>query len=166
MLAHGSITTPKAIGLNDIASFAAGEITIAWDGSVSNNGWSDFIVNSFLDHVFTASAYTAETLYVGYGITPLTDSGTISGEASGGGYARTAYGSSDVASAGLTQNTAAITFTVSGAWTADLDVVFIANHLTNTTAANLLYFGTIAAFSAGSGDTVEVSIGGLAASVS
>jgi hypothetical protein len=166
MLAHGSITTPKAIGLNDIASFAIGEIQVAWDASVGNNGWSDFIVNSFLDHVFTVTSYTAETLYVGFGTTPLTDSGAITGETTGGGYARTLYGASDAAVAGATQNTAAITFTVTGTWTADTDVVFVANHITNATAANLLYFGNVTAFSAVDGDTVEISIGGLTTTVS
>lgn len=165
-LAWGSITTPKLISLNDIPSFAIGEIQVAWDASVGNNGWSDFIVNSFLDHVFTTTAYTAQTLYVGFGTTPLTDSGAITGEATGGGYARTAYGSSDAASGGSTSNSGAITFTVSGTWTADLDVIFVSNNSTLSAAGNLLYFGTITPFSAVDGDTVEISIGGLTTTVS
>jgi hypothetical protein len=165
-LAWGSITTPKLISLDDIPSFAAGEIQVAWDASVANNGWSDYVVNSFLDHVFTTTSYTAETLYVGFGTTPLTDSGTITGEASGGGYARTAHGVADAASGGITANTNAITFTVSGTWTADVDVIFVSNDLTLTAANNLLFFGTITAFSAVDGDTVEISAGGLTTTVS
>lgn len=165
-LAWGSITTPKLISLDDIPSFATGEIQVAWDASVANNGWSDFAVNSFIDHVFTTTAYTPETLYCGFGQTPLTDSGTITGEASGNGYARELTGAFNAAAGGSAANTAAITFTVSGTWTADLDVIFVSNSLTLSTAANLLFFGTITPFSAVSGDTVEVSASGLTITVS
>ena len=165
-LAWGSITTPKLISLDDIPSFATGEIQVAWDASVANNGWSDFIANSFLDHIFTTTAYTAQTLYVGYGTTPLTDSSAITGEATGGGYARELYGASNAASGGSTANTSAITYTVSGTWTADLDVIFISNSLAGSTASNVMFFGTITPFSAVNGDTVEISAGGLITTVS
>lgn len=164
-IAHGDITGAGEIGDTDTASFAIGEIVIEWNAAVSNVGWSDHIVHEMLDHIMMGTEYTPATnLYVGFGITPLTDGGTISGEATGGGYARTVCNGWDAAagdSPSLADNTAAITFTVSGDWTASLDVVFIANHLTDTANVNILFFGTLTAFSAVNGDTVEIVAGAL-----
>lgn len=164
-IAMGTITGAGAIGDGDTASFAIGEIEIAWNAAVSNVGWSDYIVHEMLDHIMMGTEYTPETnLYVGFGTTPLTDSSTISGEATGGGYARTVCNGWDAAagdSPSLADNTAAITFTVSDDWTASLDVVFIAKHLTNSAATDLLFFGTVTSFSAVDGDTVEIVAGDL-----
>ena len=164
-IATGTIVGAGEIGNGDTGSLAIGEVEIQWNAHVSNNGWSDAIVHAMLDHIMFGTEHTPATnLYVGFGTTPLTDSGSISGEASGGGYARINCNAWDAAagdSPSLADNTGAISFTVSGDWTASLDVVFIADHLTNTANVNLLFFGTIASMSPVNGDTVEIVAGDL-----
>lgn len=168
MIAYGDITTPTAIGASQTASFAVGKIEISWNASSpANVGWSNHIVHEILDHMLGDGAYTPVNLYVGFCTTPLGDNVAISGEASGGGYARTAPGAFSAAANGTTDNDAAIPFTVNGTWTpGGLDVVFVANHLTATAAVNVLFFGEVTSMSPVNGDTVEINAGDLDISVS
>lgn len=165
MLAWGQVVPSRAIGDGDTPEFADTVIQVEFNAHVSNVGISDTLAHDLLDHAFEGTAYTQETnLYVGFGTTPLTDSGTITGEATGGGYARIINNSWDAAtgdSPSLCDNTSSIDFTVSGDWTASLDVVFIANTLSGTTNADLMFFGTITSFSALDGDTVSILAGDL-----
>lgn len=161
-LFYGDITTPKLISSGQTPSFAANTINCSVNTHVSNVGMGTALANSMLDHIVGKTTYTAPTtLYAGFGTTPLTDDATITGEATGGGYARTDTGAFDAASGGASANSAAITFTVSGTWTASLDVIFVSDSLSGTANANLLFFGTIASMSPVSGDTVEIAIGDL-----
>ncbi len=161
-LFYGDITTPKLISDGQTPSFAATTINCSVNAHVSNVGMGDDLANKMLDHLVGKTAYTAATtLYAGFGTTVFTGSSTITGEATGGGYARTDTGAFSAASGGASDNDAAINFTVSGTWTTSLDVIFISDHLTNTANANLLLFGTIASMSPVSGDTVSISAGDL-----
>lgn len=161
-LFYGDITTPKLISDGQTPSFAATTINCSVNAHVSNVGMGDDLANKMLDHIVGKTAYSAPaTLYAGFGTTPLTDGGTITGEATGGGYARTDTGAFSAASGGASDNDAAISFTVSGTWTTLLDVIFVSDHLTNTANANLLFFGTVASMSPVSGDTVEINAGDL-----
>lgn len=165
-LAVGSISPVSAVNASDVVSFASGALQVAFNASAGGIGWSSYLVHKVLDHVFSATSYTAETLYAGFTTAAMTDTSSITGEASGGGYARVATGSFAAASGGVADNSAAITFTVSGDWTAALDNIIVTNHATNSAATNLLFFGTTTSFSALNGDTVEISIGDLNIQVS
>lgn len=173
LLAYGDITSPSAIDNNDTPSFAAGEIAISFNAHVSNVGWGTAWVDDILDHIFRNSAggnplAQPSNLWVAFGTTLLTDGASITGEASGGGYARksTAAGDWDVAGSGApapgaTANAVDLAFTVSGSWTADLDVIFITSHASTSNNADLVMFGKVTSFSAVDGDTVQINIGDL-----
>lgn len=165
-LFYGDITTPKLINAGQTPSFAANTINCTVNASAGNVGMATGLANSMLNHLVGKTTFAQPAaLYVGFGTTPLTDTGTITGEAStaGTGYARTATGAMATAALGATQNSAAITFTVSGTWTPSLDVLFISDAQSSGVVANanLMFFGQISAMSPISGDTVQIAIGDL-----
>ena len=166
-LAYGSITTPTEVVIDNSPSFRAGLITISFNAHVSNVGWGTAYVNKLLDHSFRNVAEPQPTnLYVGYGTTPLTDGVDITGEASGGGYARVNHNDWDVAGSGAplpgqTANSSNIEFTVSGAWTADVDVVFLTDDAASSLNANLIAFSTITSFTVSGTEDVVIITGDL-----
>ena len=169
-IAYGQITTPRLVNINDIPSIAIDELQVEWVTSAvvgdANVGWSDFISEEMLDHIFKDAEYTQPTPYVGFATGLTTDTSGITGEAAAiGGYARVDSSALFAAAASgdpsTCANGGAITFTVSGDWTAALDNIFIANSSGGVTAADVMFFGTVTSFSALDGDTVEISIGDL-----
>lgn len=113
LLGHGSFTTSKAIVINNTPTIAAGEL----DVSVTTSGFTTYLADALLDHVFENTAYTQPTIYVALATSDPGDAGSQAGEPSGSNYARTAHSAWDVAVAGATENTGTITFpTPSGSW--------------------------------------------------
>jgi hypothetical protein len=113
MLGHGSFTTSKIIVINNTPTIATTEL----DVSVTSGGFTTYLANALLDHVFENTAYIQPTIYLGLSTTDPGDSGTQTGEPSGSGYAREAHSAWDVASGGATENTGTITMdTPSGSW--------------------------------------------------
>lgn len=167
MIAWGTITGAGAIGDGDTPSFAVGEVQIDFNAGASGVGWSDTVAEAMLDHIFFGAEHTPATnLYVGFATgADFTDAGAITNEDSGGGgYARVICNAWDGAtgeSPALADNTNAINFTVSGSWDASVVNIFIANHSSNSTNAELLFFGKVTSFSAVNGDTVQILAGEL-----
>lgn len=79
------------------------------------SSFSDYLENELLDHVFRNAAYTPPAaVYLGLYTASPTDAGGGT-EVSGGGYVRQAITYGDAASGGALTNTAAVSFTASGA---------------------------------------------------
>ena len=79
-------------------------------------GFSDFLENKILDHIFNGSAYSTPPKYVALFTAAPSDSGGGT-EVSGNDYARKLHSVWSVASGGSTHNTGAITFVAaSGSW--------------------------------------------------
>jgi len=113
MLGHGSFTTPKTIVVNNTPTIADGEL----DVSVTSGGFTTYLANALLDHIFEGTPYTQPTIYIALTTTDPTDSGTQTGEPSGSNYGRVAHSAWDAASGGATENTGTISFpTPSGSW--------------------------------------------------
>ena len=79
-------------------------------------GFSDYLENEILDHIFGVGSYTAPSIYVALYTSAPSDSGGGT-EVSGNNYARVLHSSWTTASGGATSNSGAITFpTPSGVW--------------------------------------------------
>ncbi len=121
-------------------------------------GFSDFLEDELLDHVFRNAAYTPPaTVYVALYTAAPSDSGGGT-EVSGGSYARTAA-TFGAASGGAIANSGAVTFPqASASWgTVTHFGIFDAS-----SAGNLLAWAALTASKAvGSGDTAEFAIGDL-----
>jgi hypothetical protein len=116
MIAHGALSSPSSLA---IASgmrprFAAGAIDI----SFLTGGFSTYLANELLDHLFKVGAYSVPTnLYVGFSTANPGDSAGALAEPSGNNYSRTTLNGWDTASAGATANTADFEGPVaSGSW--------------------------------------------------
>ena len=73
-------------------------------------GFSDYLENKILDHVFKGAVFTQPAnLYVALFTAGPSDAGGGT-EVSGGGYTRVNHDAWDVASSGATQNTTVVTF--------------------------------------------------------
>jgi len=139
-LAHGDFTTGKACPIGTNLYIAAGDIDVVF----SAGGACDNLANQLLDHVFKTTEYTPETnLYVGLFTSSPTDTGAAGTEVSGGAYAREIMNAWDVAAAGASENTNAITFTTATASWGTVTHFVILNHLTTLAAANALIWGTV-----------------------
>lgn len=79
-------------------------------------GFSDYLENKLLDHVFAGSAYTSPSKYVALFTSAPSDSGGGT-EVSAGGYARKSHSTWTSALSGSTANDGAITFdTATESW--------------------------------------------------
>jgi len=157
-LAHGDLAASKAIGAGDNASFAAGDIDIAF----SAGGASDYLANKLLDHIFKTGEYSVPTnIYVALADTTIADdtTGTTISEPAGGAYARKQHEAYDAAVAGASENTGAITFvTATASWGTVTDVALI----DAATAGNILFYATLDDSKAiGNGDTAKFNDGAL-----
>jgi len=139
-LAHGDFTASKTCPIGTNLYVAAGDIDVVF----SANGICDTLANKLLDHVFKTTSYTPETnLYVGLFTTSPTDTGAAGTECADGAYAREIMNVWDVASAGASENTNAITFTTATASWGTVTHFCILNHLTTLSAAVALIWGTV-----------------------
>lgn len=161
LLAWGDITSPTAIGNNDTPSFAAGEIDISVTASAGGVGMSSDAVHEMLDHTFKNLSFTMpSTITVGFATAAQTDTGAVTSEVSGGGYVRNSDPAFDAAALGVTANSGAVGFPVTGTWSAAVISVFICEG-TGSLATDLMLFGAVASFSAVDGDTVSINTGDL-----
>ncbi|MCK4576829.1 hypothetical protein KAU34_10505 [candidate division WOR-3 bacterium] len=139
-LAHGDFSASKTCPIGTNLYIAAGDIDVVFSaGGICTN-----LANKILDHVFKTTSYTPETnLYVRLFTTSPTDTGIAGTEVSGGSYAGEIMNVWDVAAAGASENTNAITFTTATASWGTVTHFCILNHLTTILAANALIWGTI-----------------------
>lgn len=121
-------------------------------------GFSDYLENEILDHVFGVGSYTAPSIYVALYTAAPSDSGGGT-EVSGNNYSRVLHSSWATASGGATSNSGAITFpTPSGAW----GTVTHFGLFDASTSGNLLGWGALSTSkSPTSGDTVSFADGAL-----
>lgn len=122
-------------------------------------GFSDFLENAVLDHVFGGTAYTApSTLYVGLYTAAPSDSGGGT-EVSGGSYARKSMPAMTVSGTTQATNGAAVEFvTATGSWG---DIGWVGIH-DAATSGNLLGWAALTASkTVASGDVFRFSAGDL-----
>lgn len=136
MLAHGALAVSKAVDTGIDAKFAAGDIDVVFN----SGGLSTYLANALLDHLFKNIAYTVPTnIYVALTTVTITDAmtGTTITEPAGGSYARIVCNGWDAAAAGLSDNTAAITFvTATGDWGVCTDACLV----DGLTLGNVLFY--------------------------
>lgn len=125
--------------------------------------FTDYLENRVLDHVFGGADFSRPaTLYIGL-CTGVSESGTVTGEPSGGAYARVAVTNNTTnfppASGGTKANGEVITFPEATASWGTLDTVFIAD---SPTGGNVLAYGSLTVAKAvGVGDTPKFNAGAL-----
>ena len=158
-LAHGDFASSKTCPIGTNLYIAAGDI----DPVFSANGICTNLANKLLDHVFKTTEYTPETnLYVGLFTSSPTDTGIAGTECTGGAYAREIMNVWDVAAAGASENTNAITFTTATASWGTVAWFCILNHLSTLAEANALIWGTVDPTRViGIDDVAEYAIGAL-----
>lgn len=120
------------------------------------SSFSDYLEEAVLNHVFRNSALSAPaSVHLALYTVAPTDAGGGT-QMTGTGYARQAI-TFGAPSAGAISNTAAVTFTAGGAWSAAVAVgVFDAS-----SAGNLLSWQTITSATLGNGDSLTFAIGDL-----
>lgn len=154
MLAYGSLATSKSVVTGNTPSIATTDLKV----SFSTAGFSTFLANELLDHVFGNGVYTSPSIFVALAKTIPTDT-SAGTEATGNNYARKEHTTWLVASAGATENiTTAITFnTPSGTW----GLCVYATIHDALTAGNYLAYGDITDQTPDNGDTVRFNVGAL-----
>lgn len=121
------------------------------------SSFSDYLEDAVLDHAFRNTALTSPTtVYLALYTVAPTDAGGGT-EVSGGGYARQSI-TFGAASGGAMSNTAAVSFTASGANFGDVLAVGIFDALT---VGNLLAWDGITSATVNDGDTIEFAIGDI-----
>jgi len=106
-LGHGALTIPNSVVSGNVVTFAIGAIVVSFNAG----GFSTYLANKFLDHVFKVASFTVPTnIYVGLSTANPGDSASGLAEPSGNGYARVQKNTWDAAASGATENTGAITF--------------------------------------------------------
>lgn len=127
-------------------------------------GFTDFLENELLDHVFGNAAYSAPaTLYVGLSTSTITDAGGNITEPGSGSYARVSVTNNatnfPAASGGAKANGTAITFPQATASWGTVTDFFIADA---SSGGNILAYGALTASKTiDSGDTASFAIGEL-----
>ena len=136
------------------------------------SAFSDYYENKIIDHMLRNQAFTPPTtVYVALftSTTGLEANSGITGEVSGGSYARQAV-TLTAASAGASENNADITFPTASASWGTVTALAIVDHATNTTwgtNVNVLMYGTLTASKAvGNGDTFKILAGNIDVTVS
>jgi len=158
-LGHGSLAVSKDVVDGNTPSIADGEIEVSFNtGAIST-----YLANALLDHVFKVAPYTQPTIHVALSTANPTDDGSGLAEPTNG-YARKAHATWDVAAAGATENTGAITFaTPSGTW----GLITHCAIMDALTSGNMLWYGTATPNQTpDAGDTVEYADGDLDVSLS
>ena len=128
--------------------------------------FSDFLENELLDHVLRNEAYTApSSVWIAlFTADNGLEAGTITGEVSGGAYARIEVGGTSgltfsVASAGSSSNEQDITFPTA---TADWGTVSYAAIMDASTGGNVLFHGALTvAKTVNNGDTFKFNAGDM-----
>lgn len=159
-LAHGDFTIAKTCPIGTNLYIEVGDIDVVFN----TGGICDNLANKLLDHVFKVAEYTPETnLYVALFTSSPTDTGQAGTEVSDGAYAREACNAWDVAVAGATENTAAITFTKATASWGTITHFLLLNHLTDApSGTNTLIWATISPNrTIGIDDVAEYAAGAL-----
>ncbi|MHA1215906.1 MAG: phage tail fiber protein [Candidatus Thorarchaeota archaeon] len=116
MLFYGEFTASRTITTGDTFVIPSGSLEI----SVDSGGWSDYLSNELLDHVFGKSTFTPPSnLYVALSLADPTDDGSGLEYPVGDSYSHVSTSSADwdTASGGITYNANDITFTTAtGNW--------------------------------------------------
>ena len=125
--------------------------------------FSDYLELELLDHLFKKGTYTTPTnIYVALCTSTVVDSDTgssVTGEVSGGAYARVTCNTWDAASAGATENTGAVTFAQATAAWGTITHFALCDH---STGGNMLAHGALdTAKSVASGDTAKFATGDI-----
>ena len=128
--------------------------------------FSNYLENELLDHILRAATYTAPTSVwiVLHTADNGLEAGTITGEVSGGSYARVEVGGASgrtfsVAAAGTTDNDQDITFATA---TADWGTVTHMSVMDASTAGNVLFHGYLTVLkTVNNGDTFKFNAGDL-----
>lgn len=121
------------------------------------SSFSDYLENAALNHVFRNTALTSPAaVYLALYTVAPTDAGGGT-EVSGGGYARQAI-TFGAPSGGAISNTAAVSFTASGANFGDVVAVGIFDA---STSGNLLAWDGITTATVNDGDTINFPIGDI-----
>ena len=125
------------------------------------SSFSDYTENAVLNHLFRAVALTAPTTSrLGLFTVAPTDTGGGT-EVTGGGYTRQAV-TFGAPSNGVIANTAAVSFTASGA---AYGTVVAVGFFDAVTAGNLIAYAPITSATIGDGDTLNFAIGQLTVSL-
>ncbi len=125
------------------------------------SGFSDYLEDEILDHIFEGSAFTGPSKYIALCTVAVTDTNTGSSitEPTDAGYARKVMATWDVSSGGATENTNPIIFPqATASWGTILDFA-ICDALT---VGNVLCYGSLTiSKSVASGDTPKFATGDL-----
>ncbi|MHC4104432.1 MAG: phage tail fiber protein [Planctomycetota bacterium] len=161
LIAHGTLTTAKAVLNGNTASFGTNEFTISVNASGASGGMTDALVHEMLDHTFKADAgYSQISIAVclatavadgdaGSWTEVLTDSNA---------YARVDFAAWDAAASGTLDNTSAITFTTAtGSWGTITHAVLTDN--VTYGAGTPLFWANITDQAVTNDDTVEFGAG-------
>lgn len=155
MLGWGALSTSKDVVSGNTPSIADTEISL----SFSSGGFSTYLANELLDHVFGNGSYTPPTIYVGLSTANPGDDASGLAEPSGGSYARKAHSAWDVASAGATENTGTLAFdSATGSWGL---ITYVALFDDPTAGHMLLYSTATPNQTPANGDTVQYVDGAL-----
>ncbi len=159
MIAHGALSTQRAVAINDRPSVASGGIAITIS-NIAAGGLTPYAQRKLLDLMFGASAYTMPSLFVGLGTALV---GDVLTEWADSGYARSAT-AFNASSGGVAANTSIESFNASVA-----SGTAILTHLglwDDVSTGNMLFVGTVAASrTALNGDDVTLAAGALSISL-
>jgi hypothetical protein len=128
--------------------------------------FSDYLENELLDHILRAATYTApSSVWIALHTADNgLEAGTLTGEVSGGAYARVEVGGASgrtfsAAASGTTDNDQDITFTTA---TADWGTVTHMSIMDASTAGNVLFHGSLTVSkTVNNGDTFKFNAGDL-----
>jgi hypothetical protein len=124
-------------------------------------GFSDYLENKILDHIFGKGSYTSPTIYVGLSTADPDDDGSGLVEPSGNAYARVHTSASDwnASSNGSLDNVGEITFSqATGSWGTITHFALF----DTATAGNMLAYGALSQPQAiGNSDTARFQVGDL-----
>ncbi|HDK27401.1 MAG TPA: hypothetical protein ENG48_10010 [Candidatus Atribacteria bacterium] len=169
---YDAITGGNLLGKDDIDEITVNEgdnLYIAIgdiDISIGAGGICNTYAEAFLDHIFKNDPLSVPTnLYVGYSTANIEDdaSGLAGGEPSGNGYARKNFNTWNGAANKATDNNGAILFdAASGGAHGTITHFFIADHLSNQTESNIIFYGPLdSSVVIGDGDQLNFPDGDL-----
>jgi hypothetical protein len=155
MLAFGSLSSAKTVTNGNILTIASNDLEI----SFNTGGFSTFLINELLDHIFGNGSYTPPSIYIGLSTTIPTDTNAGT-EVVGNNYARAICLNWNIASGNnaITDNAAEILFSIpSGSW----GICVFATIHDAISSGNYLARGDITDQMPASGDTVKFNVGDL-----
>jgi hypothetical protein len=154
MLAHGALSSSKAVASGNTPSIADGEVDVSVDSGAMFTSYA----NQVLDWLFRAQSLPQPDITIGLSKTIPTDAGNVTEPPSGeGAYGRKAHSAWDTASGGATENTGAITFTEATSSWGTIVYCVICDGFDET----YLLYGDVTDQAVGNGDTVEFADGDL-----